>query len=254
MVVPKPVPAFQCPSKRRSMAARKDYYRTLGVDRDASDEEIRLAYRRLALKHHPDKCKHPDATKKFQDISEAYSILSDPSKRRRYDLSSGTLFSNFNDDFHFTSFGASHENFTMDDAFDVFSDFMYGGQVPDIFREENTEYHQIDVPWSVARDGGDIEIYLERGNDTKKVHISGVCSGRWKPFITLSDNDVAILRVSFPPEMSLAERRRQQKIFLGLHAVSLVSNVVSDIIDNHPVLGAIGLGIGAAALFLFSSR
>src|SRR2546425_1151901 len=63
----------------------KDYYRILGVDRKADDKTIKSAYRRLARKHHPDVAKTKDATERFKEISEAYEVLSDPEKRRRYD-------------------------------------------------------------------------------------------------------------------------------------------------------------------------
>ena len=63
----------------------KDYYRILGVDRNADDKTIKSAYRRLARKHHPDVAKSKDATERFKEISEAYEVLSDPEKRRRYD-------------------------------------------------------------------------------------------------------------------------------------------------------------------------
>ncbi|KAK4572147.1 hypothetical protein RGQ29_030529 [Quercus rubra] len=66
----------------------KDYYKVLEVDYDATDEKIRLNYRRLALKWHPDKHKGDSAvTAKFQEINEAYRVLSDPAKRIDYDLS-----------------------------------------------------------------------------------------------------------------------------------------------------------------------
>ncbi|KAL2892902.1 Chaperone protein DnaJ [Bienertia sinuspersici] len=66
----------------------KDYYRILEVDYDATEEEIRSNFIRLALKWHPDKRKdqHDDATSKFQEINEAYQVLSDPSKRQEYDM------------------------------------------------------------------------------------------------------------------------------------------------------------------------
>ncbi len=65
----------------------KDYYKILGVDRNASQEEIKKAYRRLARKYHPDRNKgDPKAEERFKEINEAYQVLSDPEKRRRYDL------------------------------------------------------------------------------------------------------------------------------------------------------------------------
>jgi len=64
----------------------KDYYEILGVPRNASKEEIKKAYRRLALQYHPDRNKSPDAEEKFKEISEAYAVLSDDEKRRLYDM------------------------------------------------------------------------------------------------------------------------------------------------------------------------
>jgi DnaJ-class molecular chaperone len=64
----------------------KDYYRILGVPKNADDKTIKSAYRRLARKHHPDVAKGKDAAPdKFREITEAYEVLSDPEKRRRYD-------------------------------------------------------------------------------------------------------------------------------------------------------------------------
>ncbi len=65
----------------------KDYYSVLGISRDASDEDIKKAYRRLARKYHPDiNPDDGDAEQKFKEISKAYEVLSDPVKRRNYDL------------------------------------------------------------------------------------------------------------------------------------------------------------------------
>jgi curved DNA-binding protein len=63
----------------------QDYYRTLGVARDASVEEIRKAFRRLARKYHPDVSKEPDAEARMKEVNEAYAVLSDPEKRAAYD-------------------------------------------------------------------------------------------------------------------------------------------------------------------------
>src|SRR5438105_7990585 len=63
----------------------KDYYATLGVNRTASEKEIKSAYRRLARQYHPDVNKDPKATDRFKLINEAYEVLRDPKKRVKYD-------------------------------------------------------------------------------------------------------------------------------------------------------------------------
>lgn len=63
----------------------RDYYKILGVDRKADAKTIKSAYRKLARKHHPDVAKGKDNTDKFKEVTEAYEVLSDPEKRRRYD-------------------------------------------------------------------------------------------------------------------------------------------------------------------------
>ncbi|WP_455366726.1 DnaJ C-terminal domain-containing protein [Kaarinaea lacus] len=63
----------------------KDYYKIMGVQRDASQDEIKRAYRKLARKYHPDVSKEPDAEEKFKELGEAYEVLKDPEKRKAYD-------------------------------------------------------------------------------------------------------------------------------------------------------------------------
>lgn len=76
------------------MTRRRDYYEVLGVSRDADAAELKSAYRRLALQHHPDRNPDaPEAAEKFKEASEAYAILSDPEKRKRYDRYGNAGFS-----------------------------------------------------------------------------------------------------------------------------------------------------------------
>jgi curved DNA-binding protein len=63
----------------------KDYYEIMGVSRDASADDIKRAYRRLARKYHPDVSKEPDAEQRFKEMAEAYEVLKDPEKRKAYD-------------------------------------------------------------------------------------------------------------------------------------------------------------------------
>jgi DnaJ-class molecular chaperone len=67
------------------MPTKRDYYDVLGVSRNASLEEIKKAYRKLALEWHPDRNKSPQAEERFKEINEAYEVLSDPEKRAAYD-------------------------------------------------------------------------------------------------------------------------------------------------------------------------
>lgn len=68
------------------MAQKRDYYEILGVSKTAADDEIKKAYRKLAIKYHPDKNPDdPSAEEKFKEAAEAYGVLSDAEKRKRYD-------------------------------------------------------------------------------------------------------------------------------------------------------------------------
>ncbi|MFH0748924.1 MAG: molecular chaperone DnaJ [Candidatus Bathyarchaeota archaeon] len=68
------------------MGGKRDYYEVLGINKSAAKDEIKNAYRQLALQYHPDRNKSPDAEEKFKEISEAYAVLSDAEKRKQYDI------------------------------------------------------------------------------------------------------------------------------------------------------------------------
>ena len=67
------------------MADKRDYYEVLGVERGASQDDIKRAFRKLAFQYHPDRNKEPDAEERFKEISEAYAVLSDTEKKEQYD-------------------------------------------------------------------------------------------------------------------------------------------------------------------------
>ena len=99
------------------MADKRDYYEVLGVDKDADKKTIKKAYRKLAMKYHPDVNHEEGAEEKFKELSEAYGVLSDDEKRKRYD-----------------QFGhAGMDGFSQEDIFnninfeDIFNGFGFGG-------------------------------------------------------------------------------------------------------------------------------
>lgn len=108
------------------MADKRDYYEVLGVSKDASDSDIKKAYRKLAKKYHPDmNSGDADSDHKFKEATEAYEVLSDPDKRKKYDQFGHAAFANgggpsgFNGGFDFSDMG---------DIFgDIFGDFFGGG-------------------------------------------------------------------------------------------------------------------------------
>ncbi len=141
------------------MAAKRDYYDVLGINRDANEETIKKAFRKLAKKYHPDSnAGNPQAEQMFKDVNEAYSILSDPEKKKLYDRFGHAAFdpnsaaygggsgTYGNGPFDYGSFGSGFKNgkqggtwhyqsgpggyteyhFTGDDMGDIFGD-MFGG-------------------------------------------------------------------------------------------------------------------------------
>ncbi len=106
----------------------KDYYEILGIDKNATQEDIKKAYRNLAKKYHPDVNKDKSSSEKFKEINEAFSVLSDEGKKHKYD-----------------QYGTAEpsQNFEGFDMNDIFSNFGFG----DIFGEKEENY---DVKYEIS--------------------------------------------------------------------------------------------------------
>ncbi len=104
------------------MAQKRDYYEVLGVDKNASEDDIKKAYRKIAIKYHPDRNPgNKEAEEKFKEAAEAYDVLHDPQKRQQYDQFGfdGPMGGGFG--------GFSSGGFSMDDIFSMFGD-VFGGR------------------------------------------------------------------------------------------------------------------------------
>ena len=106
--------------------AEKDYYKTLEVNKNATPDEIKKAFRKLALKHHPDKNQgKKESEKKFKELNEAYEVLKDPQKKAAYDRYGSAGVNNSASGF--SSQAGGFEDFA--DVFgDIFGDFMGRGK------------------------------------------------------------------------------------------------------------------------------
>ena len=148
--------------------AKRDFYEVLGLAKNASDEEIKKAYRKLAMKYHPDR--NPDskgAEDKFKEVKEAYEMLSDPQKRDAYDRF-GHAGVDPNMGGGGAGFGGGSAGFG--DAFgDIFGDIFGGGggrarSGPQVYRGADLRYN-LDITLEQAANGFDTTIRVPSWNE-----------------------------------------------------------------------------------------
>jgi len=139
--------------------ANKDYYSTLGVNKNATDDELKSAYRQLAKKYHPDLNKTPEAAEKFKEINEAYSVLSDKQKRANYDQ-----YGSADGPQGFGDGGFSSEGFGgFEDIFNIFSSFGGGKRGQAQVREEGEDIStNVTLSFTEAAFGCEKEITINR--------------------------------------------------------------------------------------------
>ena len=153
--------------------AKRDYYEVLGVNKDASEEDIKKAYRKLAMKHHPDRNPdNPKAEERFKEAKEAYEILSDSQKRGAYDQFGHAGV----DPSAAAGAGAGFGNFA--DAFgDIFSDIFGGGRGrSSVFRGADLRYN-LEISLEDAARGTETRIRIPTMEECETCHGSGAKPG-----------------------------------------------------------------------------
>lgn len=109
------------------MAAKRDYYEVLGIDRNADESAIKKAYRKLAKKYHPDSnAGNPAAEQKFKEVTEAYTVLSDPEKRKMYDQFGHAAFDGG---------ASSYENAGANNGNGGYREYHFEGEMGDFFKD-----------------------------------------------------------------------------------------------------------------------
>lgn len=168
--------------------ANNDYYQILGLSKNAAPDEIKKAYRKLALEYHPDRNKSKEGENKFKEVTKAYEVLSDPQKKQAYDQFGPQAFEQgqgqgpFGNQGPFGGFGGQHGPFSytyttngdqnvdfggFSDPFEIFEQF-FGGASP-FGRRERRSVYSITISFMEAVHGVIKKVLIDGKNQTIKI-------------------------------------------------------------------------------------
>ena len=157
--------------------ANKDYYKILGVEKNASADEIKSAYRRLAKKYHPDVNKTPEAAEKFKDINEAYEVLGDDKKRANYDQfgsADGPQFGGGGAGGFGDFFGGGFSDIFSD----IFSSFGRGGARGRVMEKGEDIFVNLSISFEEAAFGVEKSISFSKIEKCSACHGTGAKDGK----------------------------------------------------------------------------
>jgi molecular chaperone DnaJ len=243
------------------MPTKTDYYEVLGVAKSASADEIKRAYRKLALEWHPDRNKAAGANEKFKEINEAYEVLSDPQKKQKYDQFGHSAFQPgmggaggqgpfggsygqgpFSYSYYSTGGGNPFEGsgFDFSDPMDIFEQFFGGGFGRAAGSRQRREVYQISIEFMDAMKGVTKEIHLPRGkagegSTAKTIKIpAGVDTGSR---IRFDDFDIVIeVRPS-------NEFKREDDSLIVEKTISVSQAALGDVVQVPTIDGSVNVRI-----------
>ncbi|AHH08624.1 J domain-containing protein [Borrelia anserina] len=217
----------------------KDYYNTLGIHKNATIEEIKKAYKKLAIKYHPDKNKgNKLAEEKFKEINEAYEVLSSPQKKANYDNFGSA---NFNNNFNTEPFSKEFKNtgFNHFESFDLFSE-IFGESTKGILKDKEIT---IKISLYEAYMGGTktilinnekIEINIPKGTtETTKLKFNG--KGNIHPISGKRSNLIIKFEISSYKNFTLKERNIETTINLYPWEIALGSEKILQTIEGKKI-------------------
>lgn len=237
------------------MADTKDYYQVLGISKSASADEIKRAYRKLALEYHPDRNKTKDASEKFKEVTKAYEILGDPQKRQTYDQFGAAAFEQggaggpFGQGFgqqgqygpftysYYSNGGQGGPNADFDfggfsDPFEIFEQF-FGGASPFGSGRQRRPTYSLTIDFMDAVKGVTKEVMI--GKKEQKIKIpAGVDSGSR---IRFGDYDVIIEVIPHP------KFQREGYDIVADQEISFAQAALGETIEVETVQGPVKLKI-----------
>ncbi|BCR21247.1 DnaJ C-terminal domain-containing protein [Borrelia miyamotoi] len=217
----------------------KDYYKILGIQKNATTEEIKKAYKKLAIIYHPDKNKgNKFAEEKFKEINEAYEVLSSPQKKNNYDNFGSA---DFNNNFSTESFSKGFKNtsFHHFENFDLFSN-IFGSSTKGILKDEEITIKislydaYMGGKKSILTNDEKIEINIPKGTiATTKLKFNG--KGNINPISGKRNNLIIKFEISSYKNFTLKERNLETKIRVYPWEIALGSEKIFETLEGKKI-------------------